>query len=701
MPLPIETSPPPRSYFQHFQRLDTSATPIDIDDSFGTELGFQNSIDQQNQGKDLMALQSKAIKLGKHKTKQRVDNTQHISKSLSLAMKTGRLPTLIQQVETPMRFDFEEFENNTVDDIPFIPQNKKQQFQSLLPSDSLLGNDNQEGGDIYDDDWTKSYNSLVSTGIEDLSIKETSAVIKHGDYAVSHGDPYNRDMYTGSSKHSPLSNDGKSKSQSLTGFKDSSIYSISNAQIAPRDTDIAAAATAANWFPGHMKKALEDMADKIKHVPLSIEVRDARLPLSSANPLLDSLTGNKTKIIVLNKTDLVKKNEDALKLLAESHGLNYRNMLLDKTIHPMIMQTKPKQTQTTFDKMVNSHGATNEQSPIDIWINSLLRTHSDLSSLPRALIDVPHIISPDRKLAIILTNNNNLDTTKSLLTLIKALAPKRNFQSIPTSAILCGYPNVGKSTLINNLKISARMTLGRDGLEQGKWSLGTVANTVSKARAKIGPLPGVTRQVQGFKVSNNPPIVILDSPGIMVPRFDRSPAGINTSYKLALVQCISDVIADPKVQCEHLLKILNDAPTSEQIYRRYYEIPLFAKITNLQILSHFILKKEEIEVQSTQQWRDSSMKIQFGKVLSTKDYQGLIHRSRLREKELNVHMGAILNRYEAVKKINVNMLDFSSKYQFPSLDELAFEISPELEELAVRSFLKTFRTGKLGRFMME
>lgn len=59
-----------------------------------------------------------------------------------------------------------------------------------------------------------------------------------------------------------------------------------------------------HWYPGHMAKALSRLSDQLKVVDLVIEVRDARLPISSANSRLDEVLGHKPRIIVLNKVDL-------------------------------------------------------------------------------------------------------------------------------------------------------------------------------------------------------------------------------------------------------------------------------------------------------------------------------------------------------------------------------------------------------------
>ncbi|MCI7618811.1 MAG: ribosome biogenesis GTPase YlqF [Firmicutes bacterium] len=59
-----------------------------------------------------------------------------------------------------------------------------------------------------------------------------------------------------------------------------------------------------NWYPGHMKKTRELIQENLKMVDLVIEVIDARIPVSSRNPIIDDLVKSKQRIIVLNKSDL-------------------------------------------------------------------------------------------------------------------------------------------------------------------------------------------------------------------------------------------------------------------------------------------------------------------------------------------------------------------------------------------------------------
>jgi ribosome biogenesis GTPase A len=59
-----------------------------------------------------------------------------------------------------------------------------------------------------------------------------------------------------------------------------------------------------NWFPGHMSRAIKDIKDNLPRVDLIIEVLDARIPYSSANPVIEQFRGNKPSVKVLSKSDL-------------------------------------------------------------------------------------------------------------------------------------------------------------------------------------------------------------------------------------------------------------------------------------------------------------------------------------------------------------------------------------------------------------
>jgi ribosome biogenesis GTPase A len=81
-------------------------------------------------------------------------------------------------------------------------------------------------------------------------------------------------------------------------------------------------------------------------------------------------------------------------------------------------------------------------------------------------------------------------------------------------------------------------------------------------RAKVGPQPGVTRHVQGFRVSEDPPVVVLDTPGVMTPHLEATAlAGPSAPARLALVGCVADKAYDTETVCATLLSELNKQGT--------------------------------------------------------------------------------------------------------------------------------------------
>lgn len=101
---------------------------------------------------------------------------------------------------------------------------------------------------------------------------------------------------------------------------------------------------AINWFPGHMKKTQREIKENLKLVDAVIELRDARIPRSSANPDIDKLVGNKPRIILLNKSDLSEKkttNEWIKYLTKENVKVLEVNCLKGeglKNIKPLLME---------------------------------------------------------------------------------------------------------------------------------------------------------------------------------------------------------------------------------------------------------------------------------------------------------------------------------------------------------------------------
>lgn len=85
-----------------------------------------------------------------------------------------------------------------------------------------------------------------------------------------------------------------------------------------------------NWYPGHMKKTIEDIEKKLKLVDFVIEIIDSRIPFSSRNPIFDDLLKNKKRLLIFNKSDLSdpKLNEAWMKKLSDENNftLSYNAM---------------------------------------------------------------------------------------------------------------------------------------------------------------------------------------------------------------------------------------------------------------------------------------------------------------------------------------------------------------------------------------
>lgn len=75
------------------------------------------------------------------------------------------------------------------------------------------------------------------------------------------------------------------------------------------------------WYPGHMTKAKREMQEKLKMVDMVIELRDARIPSASRNPLIDELCQHKPRLIILSKKDKAEEAETTkwITALSQNH----------------------------------------------------------------------------------------------------------------------------------------------------------------------------------------------------------------------------------------------------------------------------------------------------------------------------------------------------------------------------------------------
>ncbi|MBR3755804.1 MAG: ribosome biogenesis GTPase YlqF [Firmicutes bacterium] len=195
-----------------------------------------------------------------------------------------------------------------------------------------------------------------------------------------------------------------------------------------------------NWYPGHMKKTREMIQQNLKMVDLVIEVVDARIPVSSRNPIIDDIVSGKKRIIILNKSDL-------------------------------------------SDKKAN-----------DAWAEHFKK---------------------DGNLVVTMNCMAGGGVNQLLKVLEKEEAKKNEEKAVkkPLRMMIVGVPNVGKSSLINRL--------------------------TGKRSAQVGDRPGVTRGKQWLTLKNG--MQLLDTPGILWPKFEDPKTGINLAYCGSIKDEIMDI----------------------------------------------------------------------------------------------------------------------------------------------------------------
>jgi len=217
-----------------------------------------------------------------------------------------------------------------------------------------------------------------------------------------------------------------------------------------------------NWYPGHMKKTKESIQKNLVMIDIVFELLDSRIPFSSQNPVIESVIGNKPRIVLLNKSDLADSNVNRL-------------------------------WQEYFKEMeVES-----------VLINSISgKGVDDLVSTTRSLMDKKRV--------------NNA---------------KKGIINQPIRAMILGIPNVGKSTLINNLS--------------------------KRKSAKTGNKPGITKSNQWIKTTGG--IELLDTPGILWPKFEDQQVGLNLAFTGAIKDEILDIETLALRLIERLLTLKPDS----------------------------------------------------------------------------------------------------------------------------------------------
>ena len=252
-----------------------------------------------------------------------------------------------------------------------------------------------------------------------------------------------------------------------------------------------------NWYPGHMKKTRELIQENLKLVDVCVEVLDARIPVSSRNPILAELTANKVRVLVLNKSDLADEAKTA-----------------------------------EWAEKLRQDGA------------YVLVTNCNTGAGSAALVKLLEKIRDEK--------NEGRERKKDLRLMI------------------VGIPNVGKSSLINRL--------------------------TGKKAAKTGTKPGVTRGKQWISLGEH--MMMLDTPGILWPKFEDPKVGLN----LAFCGSIKDEIMDLETLGMELIGVLaRDYPDLLSVRYKLEEIA-DAPLDNMENIARkrgFILPGKRIDYERT------------------------------------------------------------------------------------------------------
>lgn len=209
------------------------------------------------------------------------------------------------------------------------------------------------------------------------------------------------------------------------------------------------------WYPGHMTKTRRQIEADLKQVDAVCEIVDARIPISSRNPDIDTICASKPRIIVLNRMDLADSNFTK-KWMQYFQGKGFTVIATDCKSRKGISDFQPAVSTALKEKLAKY-------------------------------------------------------AAKGM--------------HVPCKIMIVGIPNVGKSTLINQIS-------GRKG-------------------AKAENRPGVTRGKQWVAVDSG--LLLLDTPGILWPKFEDPRVGMMLAYTGAVKENIIDI---EELSC-NLMELLN------------------------------------------------------------------------------------------------------------------------------------------------
>ncbi|EOD17665.1 GTP binding protein [Emiliania huxleyi CCMP1516] len=219
--------------------------------------------------------------------------------------------------------------------------------------------------------------------------------------------------------------------------------------------DVTAGRPPIEWYPGHIAKAERLMTEVLSMVDVVVELRDARIPDSTAHPMLASWIGSRGHILALNRMDAA-----------------------------------PAPSLTEWAAAMGAGG----QAPVLIDA----KKGGGVAELKREILRAGAHVNARLK--------------------------RRGINPRPVRAAVLGYPNVGKSALINRL--------------------------VGRRKAKSENRPGVTRGFSWVRIDSQ--VQLLDSPGIIPAK----QVSQRVAYRLAMCDDIGAAAYDPQAVASALLEVL-------------------------------------------------------------------------------------------------------------------------------------------------
>lgn len=214
-----------------------------------------------------------------------------------------------------------------------------------------------------------------------------------------------------------------------------------------------------NWYPGHMKVTMDKLKESLKLVDIIIEVIDSRIPISSRNPKIDELKGDKPHVIIMNKVDLADEIEnkkwkkhfeeqgkgvllvdalknkglDKLRATCESKLTALREKqksrgIEDKTIRMMIVGIPNVGKSTIINTIAKRSGAKVGNKPGVTRSNQWIKTKDKIDLLDTPGVLWPKFESEEVGLDLAFTGaiaDTILDTENLALKLIERLSEKR------------------------------------------------------------------------------------------------------------------------------------------------------------------------------------------------------------------------------------------------------------------------------------